>query len=69
MINNAGLVAGNGCKTWRIASVPPVDAPIAISFSLLNNGVWLRISGAGAVERCGRRALAAVRIFSAISSL
>ncbi|AAM85408.1 hypothetical [Yersinia pestis KIM10+] len=69
MISNAGLVGGKGCNTARIASVPPVDAPMAINFSLLSNGVWLSIAGLFSRTRCGKRALAAVRILSAISSL
>ncbi|MNY40969.1 hypothetical protein D3C86_1757490 [compost metagenome] len=66
----AGLLAGSGSSTARIASVPPVEAPMITNFSL-------EISGA--VSTAGRGALlgsawrgrerAAARIFSAISSL
>ena len=39
VINIAGLVTGNGSRKLRIASVPPVDAPTAINFSLEIIGV------------------------------
>jgi hypothetical protein len=31
----AGLLAGNGSSTWRIAYVPPVEAPMSTSFSVV----------------------------------
>ncbi|MNN61092.1 hypothetical protein D3C81_1763090 [compost metagenome] len=69
MMMTAGLESGSGCSTWRIASVPPVDAPIAISFSELSNGTAFSVFGAAIGLCAARRARDAVRTFSAIISL
>ncbi len=58
-------------STWRIASVPPVEAPIAINFSVVEK-TGLKRRGVSPLSAAGRglgRDLAATRIFSAIRSL
>ncbi|MCY1421899.1 hypothetical protein D9M71_375650 [compost metagenome] len=45
----AGLLAGSGSSTARIASVPPVEAPMITNFSLEISGA-VSTAGRGALE-------------------
>jgi hypothetical protein len=55
-IITAGESGGSGCSTSRMASVPPVEAPMMMSFSVLSSGLRSSDScGASAAGAHGRR--------------
>src|SRR5690606_39937653 len=57
----AGLLGGSGSSTWRMASVPPVEAPIITNFSVVEKGraVSMGLRGPPLTAWRGREAAAA----------